>query len=126
MDQQEATAKIAQLDAALAAERAKSRFVAGERDTMQAVLMPLYSFAASVKRFADDGAVITAIRFRAPTAERPDWLAVVQVSRGGQRFVGFHSDAAFLTCVTGLCNRLANNTLTFKEDFYGDAGAAGR
>lgn len=80
--------------------------------------LALYQAANSMDRLHEEEIHITAIRFKPRGLEAGEWLAVVTAEMDGSAVVAFHSGDGFVTTVTGICNRIMNGSLKWKEDEY--------
>lgn len=65
-----------------------------------------------------EGVGVTKIAFKARGGPSGEWLAVIGVDTPDGSKVAFHSADSFHGCVEGVCNRLMNNSLKWKDDEY--------
>lgn len=66
----------------------------------------------------EEGIEITAIKFRATAGPTGEWLAIVTARTENNGVVAFHSGTSFAECLEGVCNRIVNGSLKWKEDEY--------
>lgn len=85
---------------------------------MLKVARELYRFDDRQERLHEQGDVITSVRFRAPEMPGGEWLAVINLITSDGAFVGFHSDVSFVAAVRGVCSRVNNGSIKWKEDQY--------
>ena len=94
----------------------------GEAATLQRELVRKMSAIMMVDQVmrdqAEAGVYISGIRFRAPTDERPEWLAVVSMENEDGYWVGFHNGATFEECLSGLITRLRGGLMKWLPDSY--------
>ena len=92
--------------------------VAAVQKAMLQVANALYITEGRIEGLHEQGEIITGVRFRAPTQLGGEWLAVVSLLTTEGRFVGFHSDVSFVAAVRGVCNRINNGSMIWKDDQY--------
>lgn len=76
----------------------------------------LYVFDGRFSRESLDDIALRGLKFVAPPRSDGEWLAVVTAWQGSEAVVAFHRDSSFVQCVQGVCNRLNNGSLRWKED----------
>lgn len=78
----------------------------------------LHSTDHRLDSMIDEGIVIKQISLKASAGPRGEWLAVVTADTENGSIVAFHSSEGFTTVVEGVCNRLINGSLKWREDQY--------
>lgn len=73
---------------------------------------------ASIDNLWDDQIQVTSIRLSLSNETRSDVLVVIKATTEGEAILAFHSAETIPEAVTGLCNRLKNKSLKWKEDEY--------
>lgn len=66
----------------------------------------------------DEGVSVLRIAFKARGGPSGEWLAVIGAATHEGAKVAFHSADSFHGCVEGVCNRLMNGSLKWKDDEY--------
>lgn len=92
-----------------ASERAARRFL--ERLAVHVEFLSRY-----IEDPPDGETWITAVQFKMNSGWDGGVLAIVKADVGGEAKVGFHNEPSFDECIAGLSARLANGSMTWKED----------
>lgn len=79
----------------------------------------LLRFEETWDHLAADDFLITHIRIIHPGITSGEYKVVVKATIGDKKVVAFHNGRSLLDVLQGMCNRLENNTLQFREDQYG-------
>lgn len=58
------------------------------------------------------------LSIKSPSESQGDFFVVARWYVGGDAKVSFHSAATLWECLKGFCDRVANRTMTFKDDQY--------
>ncbi len=74
----------------------------------------------TMERMSEEGMVVIRITFKAGSGVHADWLAIIAVKTEGGGIVAFHSAPSFPATVEGLCHRVNNGSLKWKEDQYAE------
>lgn len=64
------------------------------------------------------GVVVTGLKLRMPTEERPDCLVIVSALKGDRVLVGFHSADMPAEAIRGAIARVENGTMVWRNDLY--------
>lgn len=73
----------------------------------------------ALERFDDDDCVVSRVVIRMPEVAGGEYLAVVNMTRLGEKFVAFHRAGTYMECVIGLSERLVNGSIKWTPDKYG-------
>lgn len=78
----------------------------------------ILSFEQTWDRLAAEDFIITHIRIIHPGLADGEYRIVVKASAGSRKLVAFHNGQSLMDALRGVCNRLANGSLQFKDDKY--------
>ena len=78
----------------------------------------VYRADASYFENPPPGFQLKTIKFKSPPHAGGEWLAIVTAELEGAPSVAFHSGDSFPDCLRGLCSKLVNGSLRWKEDEY--------
>ncbi len=78
----------------------------------------LIDFEHTVEQLFEDDVYVHGLSIKLPDDDRPEYLAVVRVSIGGTKKVGFHNALTFGDVVVGVVARLKNRSFKWKDDEY--------
>lgn len=78
----------------------------------------LHKAAYRLEELEDEGVAIKAIRFVARGGATGEWLGVITCETENGAVVAFHSGDGFVNVVEGLCNKVVNGSLKWREDEY--------
>lgn len=78
----------------------------------------LLSFEDTIERMFEEEIFVLGFSVKLPNDDRPEYLAVVRISVGGEKKVGFHNALTLGDLVIGVANRLRNRSFQWKDDEY--------
>jgi len=78
----------------------------------------LMGFDALLGRMFDEGIAFRGMSIRPPRQSGGDWFITVRVTINGEPQVGFHAAPYFNELVVGVCERMNNRTMKWKDDAY--------
>lgn len=80
---------------------------------------PIFTVQNQFEQAEDPEIRLVSIRLKAPDFPQGSWLAVVKGATETANLVAFHKADDLVDTIKGVFNRLANGSLTWKEDNYG-------
>lgn len=72
----------------------------------------------AIERWGDEDVYIQSMTISTIWKGRDDYMVVVRANVGGQSKVAFHAAETFYEAVKGVCDRIVNKSLAWKDDQY--------
>lgn len=69
-----------------------------------------------IEMLVEEGIEIKQVRLKQNLDAAGDWLAVVTARTESSHIVAFHSADGFVECLEGLCSKMTNGSVRWRED----------